>query len=451
MRIRSLLLLCGLSVYGFADSFGQISKSFHLVTLADRKYDPNDRFIARLGMFHDQLYLLYNTRDKGNVMAVYDGKTLRMIPNPDSSQVGPRGVEGSFFIFRDKVYVKYMNAQYGHCLAEYDGTSFHLIPNPDKQSWYGGDTEPAIYNNNLYLQYKRNEGAGLTKLRLAKFDGKSVSLIELNFEGQYLGSPLVCNGKLYFLFQVQRSEMGWFDGLNSGFVGNNDNKYGSLVYNFSTLYRKKIFAAMFYSNQESGRQGIGWYSFDGKSLIPIPNPKGRGSVAGPGMIINDTLYYAYQFTSGLQLAKYDGTTSTAIANTGRGNLGYSLAVYKGKIYVQYIYPRAPFSLVDTGVLARVDGASMTVIPLPASIKQVSGDLTTYRDKLYFNTDSRLAEYNGDTARVIDNDQPPYFKSNVFVYQDRLFFCYGNAEVYSALAYYDAVLPIAAIEPAKQAN
>jgi hypothetical protein len=403
---------------GSAVAVGTQTGSFQVIPIPDPK-DKDNVFRINLGIYREKLYLQYHTASDGNVMGVFDGQTIQMIPNPVEAPdpktgrgIAERGVVGDAIVYKDKLYLKYFSVGGYFCLAEYDGANFRIIPNPNSNTQYAGTVEPIVFNDNLYLQYKKSY-AGVNHLVLEKFDGKNLNEIDLSTHEDYHAAPVVCNDRLYFLYSYNGTMTGlsYFDGGNSEKVKGPADWISSKPFG---VYKKQLLISMPYNSGETGRNGERWALYDGKKFTPLPNPQNRGTLAGFPLVDKNNLFYFYQFTSGVQIAKYDGENATAFSNPpGSGKFSSGMTAYNGKVYARFSS--------NAVSLAQCDGTNVNLIQLPG-VQNIKG-FFVYRNKLFFMADNRLAEYDEHAVQFFDQSETPYYNGNYAIFQDKLFISY----------------------------
>ncbi len=178
------------------------------------------------------------------------------------------------------------------------------------------------------------------------------------------------------------------------------------------------------------------------SLIPNPSPSDGGYYGNP-IAIGSTLYFRYRNAAGkYELAKYDGSTLTVIANPSASDPGFDFSVppvaVGSTLYFRYSNAAGKYQL------AKYDGNTLTMIANPSA-----SDLGYYDKPLvigntlyfqYLNASGKylLGKYDGITLSVIPNSSinDPGYNTSPIAIGNTLYFQYKNAAGNYQLAKYD---------------
>jgi hypothetical protein len=397
----------------------------------------NQGYYADPIVYNNLLYFQYVNSAGVYQLGKYDGISITLIPNPDSSKTG---YEGNNIIYNNKLYFQYTNTKGVSQLGQYDGTSIKLIPNPDSSTvGYDGtnyqDTAYILYGNKLYFQYTNVIGIN----QLAQYDGNKITLIpNLNStDPGYNGWPIIYNGILYFqyLTGLGGQELAQFDGTTM-------TSRGADFEGWPIVYGNKLF---FPSASKIPMVGIQLMMDNGTVDSIISPDKSFGAFQYP-VIYNDDLYYM----SGIgNLAQYNGDSISVIQNpTNSGGLTISETpiVYNGKLYLKYldVTPTNP-----EYYLVQFDGITFHSVAGSSSFDSLNYLQNGYPDnfivsnnKLYFQSytsnGDQLGQYDGSKTNIIKNPDGSQYGYQGFpiIYNNKLYFFYYNVSGVYQLGYLD---------------
>jgi len=379
-------------------------------------------------------------------LAVYNGSSMQVIPNPDAGQ-------GVYFktgkiVFSNKLFFIYLDINRVQRLASFDGTSVTLYPNPDASA-SGVIGSFRILNNNLYLAYQNAS----VVTQLARFNGSGITPIanpDASANGYFNNFSVVFNNKIVtrYVTAAGPRKLATYDGTQWTILPNPDNTPNRGVQPiFPVLYKNKLYFS--YLSVASQYQ---YLEYDGvNNPILIANPQNSstntGGVWGLPAVFNDTLFFQYKDISNVyRLAKFGGSSISLVPNPDASPNGYwntpilnnnklhflylpadnkgrmaeyqtasgsivlypnpdagtgfwdKPIVYDSKIYFQYMNPQSILQL------ASFDGASIQLISSPAGILNAgvpndgyAGDPIVWNNKLYMLFASLPYRYAGNLA------------------------------------------------------
>ena len=190
-----------------------------------------------------------------------------------------------------------------------------------------------------------------------------------------------------------------------------------------------------------------------QTITLIPNPDTIGSVGDDDsgfypIVFNNSLFFEYRNSYGdgtkVQLAKYDGTNVTLIANP---NNGFGACMYNANAIIfnnslYFEYSNSSSTSGNPAQLAKYDGINLTLIPNPdTSQGGALGWLIVYNNELYFSYENssckfQLAKYNGINITLINNPDNGEVSDNPVIFNNNLYFQYHNSSGIFQLAKYD---------------
>ena len=268
-------------------------------------------------VFGNKICSRYISVDGTKHLAIYNGTSWTVLPNPDNTT---RGVTPVFpAVYHNKLYWFYFSAANQYQFLEYDGTNNPtLIANPEDDSPNQGGVSalPIVYNDTLFFQYADVNNVG----RLAKFDGTTIVLIPNPDATPYgfFNTPIVYNNNLYIFYVTS-------DGLHH----------------------------------------IGQYQGASNSLKVYPNPDAGSGYWDQPIVYDNNLYFVYYNVLGLsQLGYFGGSSIKLISNppgaysSSNGNNGYigQPIIWNNLLYMQF----ASVPYANAGNLAFIDGSTLPI-------------------------------------------------------------------------------------------
>jgi hypothetical protein len=203
-----------------------------------------------------------------------------------------------------------------------------------------------------------------------------------------------------------------------------------------------VYGSYLYYNYKNASSKNQLAKYDGASTSLVANPDaGTGfNVNISPIVFNGNLYFSYLNASNTyQLAKYDGTLITLITNPD-GASGFSGSVsplvYNGNLYFQYLNTSNNYQL------AKYDGSSVTLVANPDGGFGFISDAIVYGSNLYFRyyvnaSLQKLAKYDGTSVTLVANpDGGLGVSGNSVVYSGNLYFGYVNTDGVTQMAKYD---------------
>jgi ELWxxDGT repeat protein len=400
--------------------------------------DPNN-----LTVFDNALYFSAYDRVNGNKLWKYDGTTASPV-----ADIKPGGIWG----FPKKYVTVFNNALYffsrssdplkGTELWKYDGTTANLVTEiflrRENPFYFGRSSlfpwDFTVFDNALYISAGDSTVPGY---ELWKYDGTSASLVSNIFRGQahWLDWPLsseltVFNNTLYFRANADwgnNTELWKYTGRPTRPGGRptvtlaadiNPGKPLSGRGGSSSPSGLTVFDNGLYFSADDGVHGRELWKYNGTTaslvadIFPGKDLLGRGSSSYPyGLrVFDNALYFnADDGVHGRELWKYDGTTTSLVAdlNPGSGSSGPDyLTVFDNALY---------FSAND-GVhgryLWKYDGTTASLVAdiNPGSGHSYPTNLTVFDNALYFIAydgvhDRDLWKYDGTTASLVGDTDP----------------------------------------------
>ncbi len=346
------------------------------------------------------------------------------VPNPNGIVFN-----GSSIIYKGSIYFQSQNQTNSKVyLAKYDGKQISIILNPDGGQGYDlystNVVQPIIYKDNLIYGYLDSS----SKRRLAVFNGDSVKLVP-NPDGAFGCSafPVVFNDKLYFQYidSSYNYRMAQFDGDSIKLLSIIGYQGYPIVVNNNLYFQ-------YWGNCHSG---LG--KFDGVNVSCVSLPYDTGYFSSPMITMNNNLYFQ---TSNHSLAKYNDTTFVIFPKPDNGYGYYNSAnpiVFNNNLYFEYQ------NISNKIQLAKCDGKEITLLSNPTPNGNFSasewGDLPSivYKNNLYIAYDTgsvkmgiyspynQLAKCDGNTISLIKKPDNGFgYLSSPFIYQDSLYWSYG---------------------------
>jgi len=227
-------------------------------------------------VYNNTLCIFYNSIAKVNRLAVYKGgDTLHLVPNPDAST---NGYWNFPVVYGANLYFQYNNAAGIFQVGLFNGTSMRLIPNPGHSpngtATYGGT--PLVFNNLLYTLFNNVQYDGFANL--AYFNETSLPVTLTNFDG------ILQNGNALLTwstateinnkgFELQKS-MDSQAFTDIGFVAGYGNS--SLVHNYNFTDEKVLSGSNYYRLKQIDLDGRFTYS----SIIKLDYSKFDWTILG---------------------------------------------------------------------------------------------------------------------------------------------------------------------------
>jgi len=396
-------------------------------------------------LFNGKLYVSYSYGSYSGVkLAEFDGKNLRIIPNPDENLLPAHGYIGLPIIFNNKLYIRYADNTNNYHLAEFNGNSLTVISNPDSGFGYLGN--PVILNNKIYFLYGNVGGT----IQLAFFDGKSIFLISNPDPGGSMVTSLTYKGALYNLYDAgyepyQVQEFLKFDGATFIAV---TNQYPDLLFlwNYPVIFHDKMYL------QALNIASYNLVQSDGNSLYIIPNPDaGLGYYGGGNFLFTNKLFITYSSASGQNQLAYlnDDSTLTIIPNPDDGNVGsvtfpaiLDTITFNGDLYIQYE------SRLSNFLLAKYKNQTLSTIPNSKAIgysRGYQGFPIVFNGNLFlqYRLDNGALiqeKYDGNSFTDMPNAQT--YEGYPIIYNNQLFGQYTSFTGNHQLGYIDfGALPL----------
>jgi len=170
------------------------------------------------------------------------------------------------------------------------------------------------------------------------------------------------------------------------------------------------------------------------SLTLVTNPDNGLGYTGGTVEYNNDLYFVYRnASSGSQLASYNGDTIILIPNPVSGGVQAPLVVYNNLLYLLY-YNRT----TEVYQIATYNGSSITLIANPDASASPFAAVTIYNNKLCFQYNTELAEYDGTTWKMFSPPQPGgfTFQGGLTVYNNKLYMGYQTTANVRQLMQFD---------------
>jgi gliding motility-associated-like protein len=266
-----------------------------LIPNPDATSNPSSGYSGTPCIYNNKLCISYLNKAGVYQLAVFDGTAVSLVPNPDATTIANSGYQVFNYtpvVYNNKLYIDYLNASGTYQLAQYDGSSLTLIPNPDSSpngAYY--NKTPIVYNNKIYFQYINASNI----IQLASYDGNVIKLIPnpdagyTYFNIDFPFCPIIYNSNLYFEYTNTSgvNQLADYDGNVIKLVPNPDNS----IYGYDggdILFNNKIYSI--YTNASD----IGQLAqYDGNTLMLITNPD--ASTAGFGTAVSmASIIYANQ-------------------------------------------------------------------------------------------------------------------------------------------------------------
>jgi ELWxxDGT repeat protein len=370
---------------------------------------PSDLFV-----FDNALYFSANDGVHGKYLWKYDGTTASPVADIN---LGSRGYYLTVFDNALYLFSRSSDPLKGTELWKYDGTTASFIAEIFPMTQYppgypfdsrSGSLFPSdsiVFNNALY--FSASDGV-MPGYQLWKYDGTTASRVSDLFQGRWasLSSNLtVFNNALYLSGTTWEygTEL-WKFRTTSGPGGrtpvtlaadiNPGRSFRGGQGNSSSPTGLTVFDNALYFNADDGVHGRELWKYNGTTaslvadIFPGKDLSGRGSSSSPSglRVFDNALYFsADDGVHGRELWKYDGTTTSLVADLklGSGSSGLSnLTVFDNALY---------FSAND-GVhgryLWKYDGTTASLVAdlNPVSQSSYPGGFTVFNNALYFNAD-----------------------------------------------------------------
>jgi hypothetical protein len=140
-----------------------VAQTLSLIKNPDDGEGYKDRFYSTteypLVVYKNALYGVYTDANIRGRLARYDGIKMELIPEPDGDASRKGGIFSEMIVFNNTLYCIYCRfyvnsqANFNNYIAAFDGKTLKILDNPDKGRGFFQTPSFTIFNNALYARY----------------------------------------------------------------------------------------------------------------------------------------------------------------------------------------------------------------------------------------------------------------------------------------------------------